>query len=143
MLPNQAHAQPAQENRCERSISGIYIQSNADAGSHEAGRMMVRYIRHFLAGLCRLSSTLASRIRKHLRKGSDFLFQDAVFSAAPLLFRGWIPIRYAISWIWLAPMNAGHFVVDPICGREKMKCERSVKTRHLPSGQLSVAGQKH
>ena len=79
----------------------------------------------------------------HLRKGSDFFFQDAVFSAAPLLFRGWTPILYAISWIWLAPMNAGHFVVDPICGREKMKCEWSVKTRHLPSGQLSVAGQKH
>jgi hypothetical protein len=28
-------------------------------------------------------------------------------------------------------------------GREKMKCEWSVKTRHLPSGQLSVACHKH
>jgi hypothetical protein len=111
MLSNQAHALSAQENRCERTLS-----SNADAGSHEAGRMMVRYLRHFLAGLCRLSSTLASRICKHLRKGSDFFFQDAVFSTASLLFRSWTPIRYAISWIWLAPKNAGHFVVDPICG---------------------------
>ena len=28
-------------------------------------------------------------------------------------------------------------------GRETMKCEWSVKMRHLPSGRLSVAGQKH
>jgi hypothetical protein len=55
-MPNQAHVRSVQENRCEITLSGIYIQSNADAGSHEAGRMMVSYLRHFLAGLCRLNS---------------------------------------------------------------------------------------
>ncbi len=50
---------------------------------------------------------------KNLKKCSTILVE---FSAAPLLFRSFTPIRYDISWIWLAPKNAGHFVVDPICG---------------------------
>jgi hypothetical protein len=34
--------------------------------------MMVSYLRQFLASLCRLSSTLVSRICKPLRKGATF-----------------------------------------------------------------------
>ncbi len=49
-----------------------------------------------------------------------------------MLFHGFGSLRRMqgiLSWI--------QFV-----GRETMKCERSVKMRHLPSGLLSVAGQK-
>lgn len=136
MLPNQAHVRSAQETRCEITLPGIYTQSNADAGLHEAGRMMVSYLRNFLASLCRLSSNLASRIFKPLRKGSNFFFQDAVFSAHHLLFRSRKPILYAISWIWLAAKNAGRLVVYPICGPRNN--EMRAECQNAPSAEWTA-----
>ena len=46
-------------------------------------------------------------------KGERLFFEYAKISASSLIFRSLIPIRFHISWFWLAPMNATRFVVAP------------------------------
>ena len=60
IVPNQAHIQAAQNEFCMIALSGIYIHSNADAGLHGPGQIMVGYLKHFLAVLSRSGSKQAS-----------------------------------------------------------------------------------
>jgi hypothetical protein len=115
IVPNQALVQPALEKIGVITPSRIYSHAETDAELARGSRIKGGYLRQFPAILGRLASKLASRYIKPLRNGSDFFFEVAEFSAAFVVFRSWTPIRCAISWFWLAPMSAGHFIVDPIC----------------------------
>jgi hypothetical protein len=110
IVPNQALVQPALEKIGEITPLRIYSHAETDAGLARGNRIKGGYLRQFLAILSRLASKLASRYSKPLRNGSDFFFEDAEFSTAFVVFRCWTPIRCALSWFWLAPKTAGHFI---------------------------------
>ncbi len=45
-MPNQALVQPPPQKKIgEITLSGIFIQSNTDAGLHQAGRMIMGYLK--------------------------------------------------------------------------------------------------
>ena len=115
IVPNQALDQPAHEKIGEITPSRIYSHAETDGGLARGSRIKGGYLRQFPAILIRLDSKLASRHSKPLRNGSDFFFENTEFSAAFVVFRSWTPIQCAISWFWLTPKTAGHFIVNPVC----------------------------
>ena len=89
------------------------------------------YLRQSVAILSRLADALISRISRTPIKVSDFFLGDAKNSASALIFRNLMPIRFHISWFWLAPMNATRFVVAP--SSNPCHHEMRAQSRNAPS----------
>ena len=121
----------------------LFIQSNADAGLHSAGRMMVTYLRHFLAIRSRSGYERAPRFTSSRGKESYFFFEIATFLPASLYFEvGHLSSLLFHGLYLLKRMQRILFWIkytDP----EIMKCEWSAWTKPLTGGRLSVAGQQY
>ena len=111
-MPDAA-VQPTPENDLLITLSGTHNHADADTGMEGGRRMGGGYLRQIVAIRCRLADALTSRISRTPIQGSDFFLGDAKISASALVFRSLMPIRFHISWFWLAPMNATRFVVAP------------------------------
>jgi hypothetical protein len=82
----QAHVHLGQVEIPVKALSGNWIHSNGDAGLHGPRRIMVGYLKHFLADLSRSGSTRASMSCNPPNAASDFFFGEAEILNNSLLF---------------------------------------------------------